>query len=80
MNWAPAEFAKRLAAVVIGCPDCSQSKSSAAMSGPVSPTSTLSNSFGPTVDLGRRAERQCNRNPDLVARYLDRHQILGRER
>ena len=78
MNWGLVASAKRLAAVVIGCPACSQSKSSAAMSGPVSPTSTLSNSFGPTVDLGRRAERQCNRNSDLVARYLDRHQILGR--
>jgi len=76
--WAPAGFAKRLAAVVIGCPASSASNGGPAMSGPVLPMSTLSNSFGPTVDLGRRAERQCNRKQDQVQRYLTVHQILAK--
>jgi hypothetical protein len=51
--------------------------SSAAMSGPVTSTSPgLMPDGRPQPDLRARAERQCNRNRKLVARYLATHRVL----
>ncbi len=53
-------------------------------SGPATPTdprSSASGNDGSTPDaLTARAVRVCNRNPDLIAAYLDRHQTLRRGR
>ena len=72
MGWgspAPARNANRLPASGSVTPACPPPSTDGAAQMPALPLDVL---------LNRRAVRVCNRNPDLTAKYLRRHVILGR--
>lgn len=78
MIWALVAFAARWVPSGFASLGRSASNPSADTSGPaaiIAPPSRLSG-----INLERRAERVCNRKPEVVDRYLSVHTILFRGR
>lgn len=80
MKWGRAGFVARLLAGVSRSLGITPAERGRATYGPVSTTEPKSRPCGPPPSIHARAVRVCNRNPKMVARYLDRHDALSRGR
>lgn len=78
MTWALVASVNRLVRSAFATPASTPANQSADTSGPAQYTAPKSSPCA--IDLGRRAERVCNRQRDRVERYLAVHLTLGRGR